>query len=77
MSARQTVLETLRARKQRPVSYAQGLELKKKTGAVKYIETCAMTAAGVADAFDAAVRAARDSDGRKPRPKPFSLCTVM
>ena len=72
MSARQTVLETLRAQNQRPISYEQGLELQKKTGAVCYFETCAIRGEGVVEAFNAAALAAIC-----PPPPQSRKCTIM
>lgn len=50
-------IERLKERNQVPVSFAQGVQLAKEIGAVKYMECSALTQKGLKNCFDEAIRA--------------------
>uniref|UniRef100_UPI00358EB124 ras-related protein Rac1-like n=1 Tax=Myxine glutinosa TaxID=7769 RepID=UPI00358EB124 len=52
-------IERLRDKKLSPISFAQGFQMAKAIGAVKYVECSALTQRGLKTVFDEAVRAAR------------------
>ena len=63
-------LSLLAADKKVPVSYEEGEEMKAKIGAVGYHECSAKTKEGVREVFEAATRAAIESNKtNKPRDK--------
>ena len=51
-------IEELKARGLKPITYAEGLQLRTEIGAVKYHECSAKTLVGLKEVFDDAVRAA-------------------
>lgn len=48
----------LRQRNQVPIPFAEGLQMAKDIGAVKYVECSALTQKGLKSVFDEAIRAA-------------------
>ena len=51
-------IEKLKAKRLKPITYGEGLQLRKEIGAVKYHECSAKTREGLKEVFDGAVRAA-------------------
>jgi hypothetical protein len=72
----QMVVEELRTKNQRPITYAQGLQLAKDTGCSRFVECSAYTLKGVQDVFAGAVRLCREPR-EKPRRRVHSLCSIM
>ncbi|KAJ8037341.1 Ras-related C3 botulinum toxin substrate 1 [Holothuria leucospilota] len=52
-------IEKLKARHLQPITTAQGLQMQKEVGAIKYLECSALTQKGLKNVFDEAVRAVR------------------
>ena len=52
----QVTIESLREKRQAPITYAQGLRMQKDIGAVKYVECSAMTQKNLKCVFDEVVR---------------------
>jgi GTPase SAR1 family protein len=50
-------IEKLREKRLAPISYAQGIQMQKEIGAVKYLECSALTQKGLKNVFDEAIRA--------------------
>jgi len=67
-------LESLRAQNRRPVSTSEIDALIKYTGAVKYVESSALTQDGLADVFEGAIRAVLHGKPRKPNKR---KCTIL
>ena len=49
-------IEYLAERKQKPISYSEGLMMQSQIGAEKYLECSALTQKGLKEVFDAAIR---------------------
>ncbi|CAF4061867.1 unnamed protein product [Rotaria sp. Silwood2] len=56
-----SVIEKLRQQKLAPITSLQGEEMRKKIGAVKYLECSALTKEGLKTVFEEAIRACRRS----------------
>ncbi|CAF2747025.1 unnamed protein product [Rotaria sp. Silwood2] len=56
-----SVIEKLRQQKLAPITSLQGEEMRKKIGAVKYLECSALTKEGLKTVFEEAIRACRHS----------------
>lgn len=67
-------VEKLKARKQMPISYAQGLALAKQIGALKYQECSALNQRGLKNVFDEAIRAVLCP---RPKIKKKKNCTIF
>ena len=50
------ILEKLREKKLTPITYQQGLQIAKETGASKYVECSALTQQGLKSVFDEAIK---------------------
>ena len=68
-------IERLKAKHQAPITYAEGLKLKKAIGAVKYVECSALTQEGVKDVFNEVVKVVMQRIG-KPK-KRRKRCSIM
>ena len=67
-------VEKLRARKQAPVSAAQGEFMRKKVGAMSYKECSALTQQGLKDIFDEAIKVVLFPESQS---KKKSKCTLL
>ena len=67
------VIERLRARRQSPITPYQGEDMRKKIGAVAYMECSALTQAGLRDVFDEAIKVVLFPDPVKKKEKGCTL----
>ncbi|XP_078489011.1 rac4 protein [Ciona intestinalis] len=65
----QEIIAKLREKKLAPITTAQGLQMQKEIGAVKYLECSALTQRGLQAVFDGAVSAALNPVYRQPKKK--------
>ena len=69
-------IERLKDQDQVPITYAQGLKLKKDIGAVKYVECSALTQEGVRGVFNEAVKAVLQPT-EKPKTRRRKRCSIL
>jgi translation elongation factor EF-4 len=62
-------IEKLKAKKQAPISYPQGLQMAKDINAVRYLECSALTQKGLKNVFDEAIRAVLCPQTPSKKPK--------
>jgi Ras-related C3 botulinum toxin substrate 1 len=64
-----TTVAQLAAKNAKPITYIQGVQLKKEVNATKFYECSALTQKGLRTVFDEAIRAALDKDklGKKKK----------
>ena len=62
-------IEKLKEKKLSPLTYAQGLQMGKEVGAVKYLECSALTQKGLKTVFDEAIRAVLCPQPKKTKKK--------
>ncbi|OBZ88714.1 Ras-related C3 botulinum toxin substrate 1 [Choanephora cucurbitarum] len=67
-------IEKLREKRMAPISYAQGLQMAKDIGSVKYLECSALTQKGLKNVFDEAIRAVLSPP---VRPKKKKGCLIL
>jgi Ras family protein A len=70
-------IEELHKTSQKPVTNEQGEEVKKRIGAVKYIECSAKTGEGVREVFEHATRAALTNNKKRGKSGKKKVCVVL
>ena len=68
-------IERLKDKHQAPITYAEGLKLKKDIGAVKYVECSALTQEGVRDVFNESLKVVMQPIGKPKRRR--KRCSIM